>query len=153
MLRLIDPVSEPGSKIPESLDLEALFDVAAQDIIQAHNELTDPAARSQRLPASQRWALEMLRHPDAPAGKNYDDADLSLGVGRDALVRRELSGLRRQREASDISVVECAEKIVEVVRSFGLQPVGETPAPAPISKEDLGVVCFQVVLPSGGSPA
>lgn len=148
MLRFIDPGNELGRPIPADLGLEALFDVAAADICNAHNELLDPAAHRERLPASQRWALEVLRSADAPAGKQYDEADLALGVGRDALVRRELSELRRLYEAGDLNVVECANRIVAVVESFGLRPVEPAPMPEPIGKEDLGVVCYQVVLPS-----
>ena len=148
ILRIIDPELEPGCAIPDGIDLEALFDLAAQDICDAHNELLDPAAHREQLPASQRWALEILRHADAPGGREYDDADLALGVGRDALVRRDLSELRRRYEADELSVAECASRIVETVQSFGLQPVKAPPNRRPIGKEDLGVVCYQVVLPA-----
>jgi len=148
MLRLIDPISAPGSPIPKGLDLEALFNKAASDICESHNRLTDPAAREERLPASQRWALSILRHPDAPIGKDFDDADLALGVGRDALIRRALSQLRKKLEQEKMSIRECALEVLEIVRSFGLAPVAPPPVPKPITKEDLGVVCYQVVQPN-----
>jgi superfamily II DNA or RNA helicase len=147
MLRLIDSISAKGSPVPQSIDLEALFNRAAADICESHNKLTDPRAKEERLPASQRWALTILRHPDAPTGKDFDDADLALGVGRDALVRRALSQVRRQREEANLGIKECAQEIVQLVRSFGLAPVAPPPSPNPIAREDLGVVCYQVVLP------
>lgn len=148
MLRLIDPVFAPGSPIPQTIDLEALFNKAAADICESHNRLTDPAVREERLLASQRWALSILRHPDAPIGKDFDDADLALGVGRDALVRRALSQLRRKHEEESLSIRECAQEILQIVQSFGLAPVVPPPVPKPITREDLGVVCYQVVLPN-----
>ena len=146
MLRLIDPKEQPGCPIPDGLDLERLFAMAAADICTAHNALLDPEARFAALPASQRWALDVLRSPDAPAGEEYDEADQALSVGRNNLVRRELSELRREYEGGGISVTDCARRIVEVVARFGLRPVEAPQAPEPITEDDLGVVCYQVVL-------
>ena len=147
MLRLIDPHEQPGCPIPDGLDLERLFAVAAADICAAHNALLDPEARFAALPASQRWALDVLRSPDAPAGDEYDEADQALSVGRNNLVRRELSDLRREYEGGGMSVADCARRIIEVVGRFGLRPVEAPRAPEPITEDDLGVVCYQVVLP------
>ncbi len=147
MLRLIDPQEQPGCPIPDDLDLEHLFTVAAADICAAHNALLDPEARFTALPASQRWALDVLRSPDAPAGEEYDEGDQALSVGRNNLVRRELSELRREHEGGGMSVTDCARRIVEVVVRFGLRPVEPPQAPEPIGEDDLGVVCYQVVLP------
>ena len=148
MLRLIDPQEQSGCPIPDGLDLERLFDVAAADICTAHNALLDPEARFAALPASQRWALGVLRSPDAPAGEEYDEADQALSVGRNNLVRRELSQLRREYENGGMSVADCARRIIEVVVRFGLRPVEALQAPEPITEDDLGVVCYQVVVPS-----
>ena len=63
------------------------------------------------------------------------------------MVRRELSELRRDYEGGGMSVADCARRIVEVVARFGLRPVETPQAPEPITEEDLGVVCYQVVLP------
>ena len=148
MLRLIDPHEQPGCPIPDSLDLERLFNIAAADICTAHNALLDPEARFAALPASQRWALDVLRSPDAPAGDEYDEADQALSVGRNNLVRRELSEVRREYEVGGMSVADCARRIIEVVERFGLRPVEAPQAPEPISEDDLGVVCYQVVVPA-----
>ena len=147
MLRLIDPQGQPASPFPDALDLERLFAVAATDICQAHNALQDPRARSSDLPASQRWALGILRAPDSPDGEEFDRADQALSVGRNNVVRRELSSLRRSYESGGMSVGDCARRIVEVVTQFGLRPVPAPRAPDPITEDDLGVVCYQVVLP------
>ena len=148
MLRLIDPQEQLGSPVPDGLDLERLFALAADDICGTHNALLDPEARFAALPASQRWALDVLRSPDAPSGEEYDKGDQALSAGRNNLVRRELSALRREHEDKGMSVTDCARRIVEVVAKFGLQPVEAPRAPEPITEDDLGVVCYQVVLPS-----
>jgi len=148
MLRLIDPQQHPGSPTPGGLNLEHLFTVAADDICQEHNSLLDPETRFASLPASQRWALDVLRSPDAPSGDEYDEGDQALSVGRNNLVRRQLSALRREYESSGMSVADCARRIIEVVAQFGLRVVELPQAPEPITEGDLGVVCYQIVLPS-----
>ncbi len=132
MLRMIDPHEQPRCPIPDSLDLERLFTIAAADMCAAHNVLLDPETRFASLPASQRWALDVLRSPDAPAGEEYDEADQSLSVGRNNLVRRELSELRREYEGSGMSVTDCIRRIIEVVTRFGLRPVDAPRAPEPV---------------------
>ena len=147
MLRLIDPKEQLGRPIPDGLDLERLFKLAAEDICAIHNSLLDPEKRFASLPASQRWALGVLRSPDAPVGEEYDEGDQALSAGRNNLVRRELSGLRREYEDGGMNGVDCARRIIEVVAKFGLRPVQTPQAPNPITEDDLGVVCYQVVLP------
>ena len=152
MLRLIDPKDRPGCPVPDDLDLERLFAAAAADICAEHNALLDPEAGAASLPASQRWAQDILRSPDAvPAGEEeqYDAADQALSAGRNNLVRRELSDLRRQHAAGETSPLDCARQIVEVVERYGLRPVDPPEPLQPITEEDLAVVCYQVVLPAG----
>ena len=148
MLRLIDPQQQPGSPMPVGLDLEHLFTVAVADICAEHNALLDPETRFASLPASQRWALDVLRSPDSPSGVEFDQADQALSVGRNNLVRRELSELRREYEVGGMSVTDCVRRITEVVTQFGLRVVELPPVPEPITEGDLGVVCYQVVVPS-----
>ena len=148
MLRVIDPQDQRGCAVPADLDLERLFAAAAADICKDHNALLDPDSRSGPIPASQRWAVEILRLPDAPAGKEYDDADDALSSGRGSRVQRDLSALRREHTDRKMSAHDCADRIVEIVKQFGLRPVKPLPAPDPIEEDDLGVVCYQVVLPS-----
>ncbi len=148
ILRLIDPQGQRGCAIPASVDMERLFAAAAEDICAAQNALREPAARSAPLPASQRWALDLLRSPNAPTGTEYDAADQALSVGRSHLVRRELSQLRREYSGGKISLADCARRIIESVERFGLRPVAPPAAPPPITPDDLGVVCYQVLLPA-----
>jgi len=145
MLQLIESSSAPGVSVPEDIDLQTLFDVAAEDICDMHNQQADPTTQQERIPASQRWALAILRRPEVPPDPEYDEADLALGVGRGATVRRALSQRRRAYQAGGLTVTECARKILEVVNSFGLEPSTPPPPPSLISKNDLGVVCYQVV--------
>ena len=147
MLLLIDPKQHPGCPFPADLDLEGLFDLAAADICEAHNRLLDPAARSGGLPAVQRWALAHLQLPESPTGDEYKDAYDALSVGRSSQVCRELAALRGAYADGGVSAAQCAGRIVEVVQRFGLNPI-KTPARSqPITAADLGVVCYQVVLP------
>ena len=148
MLRLIDPQQQPGIPIPDDIDLEHLFAVAADDICAVHNALLDPETRFASLPPSQRWALDVLRSRDAPAGVEFDQADQALSVGRNNLVRGQLAELRRDYEGGGMSVTDCARRITEVVAQFGLRVVELPQAPEPITEDDLGVICFQVVLPA-----
>ena len=147
MLFHINPNGEPGCEIPIDWDLDRLFHVAADDIVEYHNNLTDPTALEGQVPASQRWALQILRSPDAPEGQQYDDADKSLSVGRNGRLRRALSTLRSEYN-SGMSITECATRILEIVKDFGLEPVDPPTPPQPITPDDLGVVCYQVVLPA-----
>ena len=73
--------------------------------------------------------------------------DQALSVGRNNLVRRELSELRQEYEDGGMSVTACARRIIEVVSRSGLRPDPIPQAPEPITEDDLGVVCYQVVLP------
>ena len=148
MLLLIDPQEQPGCPVPKGVDLERLFEVVADDICKSHNALLDPETRFASLPASQRWALNVLRSPDAPSGNEFDDGDEALSVGRNNLVRRELSGLRRENEGGGMSVADCARRIVKIVETFGLRPAQVPRVPEPITVDDVGVVCYQVVVPS-----
>ena len=147
MLRLIYPEQQPGIPIPGGLDLERLFAVAAADICREREALLDPGARSAAIPPGQRWALDVLRSPDAPSGREYDEGDRALSVGRNNLVGRRLKELRGEYEGGGMSVADCARRIVEVVAQFGLRGAPLPEAPEPITEDDLGVVCYQVVLP------
>jgi superfamily II DNA or RNA helicase len=148
MLRRIDPSGAPRADLPEGFDLETAWKKAADDIVAEHNARSDPKAYEQALPASQRWALQILRSPDLPDEERYARSDEALGAGRDQLVRRALSDIRRRMSDNEISMVQAADEIAKVVDDFGLRPVStDIQPPAPITEEDLGVVCYQIVLP------
>ena len=63
-------------------------------------------------------------------------------------MRRALSELRREYEGGGMSVTDCARRIIDVVAQFGLRVVELPSAPEPLTEDDLGVVCYQVVVPS-----
>ena len=92
--------------------------------------------------------LTVLRSLEAPEGIEFNEADEALSAGLNNIVRRELSELRREQETGAISVGACACRIVKVVNQFGLRPVPTPQAPQPIEEDDLGVVCYQVVVPN-----
>ncbi|MDP9343458.1 MAG: phospholipase D-like domain-containing protein [Actinomycetota bacterium] len=147
MLRLIDPESAPRAQFPRGDVLERLWTIAAQDICTDYNARLDPKRIEGALPASQRWALDILRSPDLPDEPAYARADQALGVGRGHQVTRAISEIRRRAREDGLGVHELAELIVGVVDELGLRP--EPPPgdpPSPITPSDLGVVCFQVVL-------
>ena len=148
ILRVIDPGDRLGCDVPDALDLEALFNKAAEDICERHNDLLTPEARFGALPASQRWALDILRLPGIPDERGYNLADQALSVSRGPVVRRDLSALRREFDKAQMTPVECASRIADIVKSYGLRPPQPTTVPIRISPEDLGVVCYQVVLPT-----
>ena len=145
MLQLIDPDGQQSVTIPQDLDLEGLFAIAAEDICERHNQ----PAPSPNLPASQRWALtEILGAPDAPVGPDYNQAADVLAMPQTARVRRALSALRREHTEGDMSVRECASRIVKLVEELRLSAVSPPSPPIPIQPDDLGVVCYQVVVPT-----
>ena len=144
MLRLIDPAGQESRPIPDDLDLEELFAVAASDIVAAHNQPVSAPTP----PASQRWALnDILGAPDAPRGDAYNVAADVLSVPQGTPVRRALSELRREYGAGGMSLLDCANRIRDIVEQLRLRPIALPEAPSPITTGDLGVVCYQVVLP------
>ncbi|MGI8535537.1 MAG: hypothetical protein ACR2K2_03385 [Mycobacteriales bacterium] len=78
-----------------------------------------------------------------------DEADELLAVPRDAAVRSALTELQRGVSERRLSRDQAAEGIVAVVREFGLTPVPPPPVLTPITENDVGVVCWLRVLPSG----
>lgn len=151
MLRLIDPADEPRAEIPSGTTLEDAWRTAVKDICDVYNARLDPKKIAGALPASQRWAGELLRSPEVPSEPQYSRAEGALAVGRNQLVHRELSAIRRDVREGLIGVREAADRIVGVVDAFGLrpEPLSEE-RPEPISESDVGVVCFQVVLAGSG---
>lgn len=145
MLRLIDPSN--GAPCERTRDLEAAWRVAADDICREHNERLDPRLAEERLPASQRWALEqVLRHADLPRDPRYAAADAALSVGRDQLVRRALSEVRAAMQSGELTLPAAADRVVEAVERYGLRPVERPARPKkPLTYDDLGVVCWMEV--------
>jgi hypothetical protein len=154
LLRLADPGDAPRAETPEDLDLDRLWQVAVDDICAKHNAQLDPAAAEQRLPASQRWALDLLRDPSLPPRDELERADAALSVARDPIVRRRLSEVRRQHGDSALTAIAAADRVLAVVEEFGLRPPKprERP-PRELQPDDVGVVVYQVIRPPDASGA
>lgn len=147
LLKLADPGDEPREELPESVDLDALWQIAVEDICAEHNAALDPAARERRLPASQRWALDLLRDPSLPDRPEFSEADGALLVPRDAAVLRSLADIRRRLQGEELTPLQAAEGIATVVQEFGLRPAKVAEAVGrPLTPGDIGVVVYQVVL-------
>lgn len=148
ILRRIDPEGGEPSDLPESLDLDAAWQAAAADIVAAHNKRADLRAQPEQIGPLQRWALSVLRDPSVSLPPNAQLAHDALSVERSSAVRRALGEIQTALNNREISRDMAAERIVEVVESFGLQRVEPPPLPREITEDDLGVVCWMAVLPS-----
>ncbi len=146
MLRRIDPGTRPRLDLTDPDVLERAWQTASEDMCASYNARLDPKVVDAALPASQRWALEVLRNPDIPNERTYADADEALGVGRNQLVRRALSAIRKRVQDEALGLTAAADLVVSIVEEFGLRPEPQPlDQPEPITEADLGVVCFQVV--------
>ncbi len=154
ILRRIDPGPAPALAAPvPGLDLEAAWTKAVTTVVEEHNRRADPRADEERIGAAQRFSLDLLRDPTVMLPPGAADAEEALGVERSSGVRQALNGVRASLSEGRISRDEAARKIVEVVVTFGLQPVEPPPALEPIDESDVGVVCWMAVLPLiPGSP-
>lgn len=131
-------------------DLADLFDVAAASIVEEHNALSDPKNIEPQVKLVQRWAIEVLKHAQLESGgPELQLAVDALRVDRTTAVQRALSGLRREypvvEKMTRVQYSECAGMIMAITEEHGLAPV-EMPEPTvAITKDDIGVVCYQVV--------
>lgn len=149
ILRRIDPAGGEAAG-PEGVDLDAAWETAAASIVAEHNERTDLRAGQEQIGPRQRWALEILRDPGVAApvdGDKLDAADAALSVERSSAVRRALGQIQDRLASSAISRDTAAAEIIQLVDDFGLRPVDSPPLPERIDADDLGVVCWMVVLP------
>jgi superfamily II DNA or RNA helicase len=147
ILRRIDPHGGEPAEL-EGIELEAAWEVAAADIVAAHNERTDLRAAQEQIGPKQRWALEVLRDPGVALPPGADLADEALSVERSSAVRRAIGDIQDRVLGAAISRDEAASEIVRVVQDFGLQPVEAPPLPEKVTEGQLGVVCWMAVLPS-----
>jgi hypothetical protein len=148
ILRRIDP-GRGETAMPEGADLDAAWEIAAESIVAEHNRRTDLRKDQEQIGPRQRWALEILRDPGVAApvdGDKLDAADAALSVERSSAVRRALGEIQDRVASSSISRDAAAAAIVRLVDDFGLRPVDSPPLPEKIDTDDLGVVCWMVVL-------
>ncbi|HEY8767920.1 MAG TPA: helicase-related protein [Dehalococcoidia bacterium] len=150
LLRRINPGTAPPTNL-EEIDLESAWDAAASSIVGAHNRLADPRFEAERLGPAQRFALDLLRDPAVSLPTGASRAEEALLVERSSTVRHALAAVRDELGRGSISRNEAARHIVSVVDDFGLQAVSPPPPLEPISQDDIGVVCWMVVLAPGGA--
>jgi superfamily II DNA or RNA helicase len=145
ILRRIDPQgSEPAPL--EGVDLERAWELAAAEIVAEHNKRADVRVGQEQIGPIQRWALDILRDPAVALPVGADLADEALAVERSSAVRRALGEIRDQLQDQSISRDQAAREIVRIVDEFGLQRVEAPPLVERITEDDLGVVCWMVVL-------
>jgi len=144
MIRRINPGSAPAAVVT-GIDLDAAWQTASVSIVDEHNRLADPRAVGERLGPAQRWALDLLRDPIVALPAGATRADEALSVERNSTVRQALTAIRDRVESATISRDEAARGIVGTVDDFGLQVIPPPPPLAPITEEDIGVVCWMIV--------
>ena len=150
LLRRIRPSGAENVASAEGIELEQAWERAAADIVAAHNRRADPRSAQEAIGPAQRFALDLLRDPRVILPAGAEDAAEALAVERSSAVRRELNAIRAELGEERLSRNDAAARVVELVESFGLQPVSLDDLPEEISADDLGVVCWMAVLaPSG----
>jgi hypothetical protein len=145
ILRRVDPDGGAAADV-DGVDLEAAWAVASVSIVEEHNRRADPRAAQDAIGPAQRFALELLRDPTVILPEGADRAADALAVERSSAVRRALNEIAAETREERISRNEAARLVVELVERLGLQPVALDDVPPTISDDDLGVVCWMVVL-------
>ena len=146
ILRRIDPTGgEPVADGLGEVDLEAAWQRAAGDVVEAHNRRTDVREEQEAIGPRQRWALDVLRAPSVAYAPGAEQAEEALSVSRSSAVRRAIGAIETSVHAGDLTSDQAALAIVDVVDQFGLQAVEELPQR--VTLDDLGVVCWMAVLP------
>jgi superfamily II DNA or RNA helicase len=150
ILRRINPGTAPAiDQASGHVALEAAWRAALDNIVEEHNGRADPRAAQERLGPVQRFALDVLRDPTIALPPGAAEAEEALGVERSSAVRQALAEIRHQTTDGIISREQAAERVVGVVRSFGLQTVEPPPPLVMIDESDVGVVCWIAVLSPG----
>lgn len=148
ILRRINPGNAPqvaDSEIDLGFTLEKAWDLAANSIVEEHNRLAE--GKDISIGPIQQWALRVLDDPTIPIPSDADRVNKALSIGRGNMVRHELGAVKRSMENGEIGNAEAARKIIKTVDTFGLRPVDPPPALNPITKDNIGVVCWMAVLP------
>lgn len=148
MLRRINPGAAAGvDRSRTGIDLESAWHAALESILGEHNRRADPHEAQERLGPVQRFALDILRDPAIGLPVGAGEAEEALSVERSSAVRQALADVRKATADGTVSRDQAGERIVAIVRSFGLQAVEPAPALPIIDESDVGVVCWMAVLP------
>lgn len=147
-LRRINP-GEAAPADPRALpvELEPAWRAAVDSILAEHAERADPRRAAESIGPLQRFALGLLRDPSVALPPGANVAEEALTVERSSAVRQALADVKRRLDAAKISRDEGARLVVEVVESYGLQPVEAGPPLEPVDEDAVGVVCWMGVLP------
>lgn len=147
ILRRIDPAGSQTTEL-EGVDLEAAWSVAAKSIVAEHAERTDLRAAEESIGPKQSWALDLLRDPTValPSVERAGRAAEALTAARSSAVRRRLGEIQERLAAGELGREDAAGEIIATVDEFGLRPVVPPPIPTEITVDELGVVCWMVVL-------
>ena len=149
-LEILERIDPEGGEVTEleGTDLEGAWNMAAKSIVAAHNERADLRTDQERIGPKQRWALGVLRDPAValPSMDRAERAMEALAVERSSAVRRALGAIQERLTESTIGRDQAAMEIIQVVEEFGLRRVDPLPVPSEVTTDDLGVVCFMVVL-------
>lgn len=105
------------------------------------------------MPPSQRFALSLLRDPSVALPTGAEEADELLTVPRGAAVRTALSDVQRRVGARELSLDQAAQAVAAITAEYGLIPVEPPPPLAPITEDDVGVICWMHVLPAASEAA
>ncbi|MCY4369563.1 MAG: helicase-related protein [bacterium] len=146
ILRRINPGNAPNVDNPP-IDLEAAWQTAVTSIVEEHNQRAASSGDPAPVGPIQRWALELLRNPAALLPEGAENAYQALSVDRSRTVRTALGAIRRDLNNEHINPTTAANRIVEVVQSYGLHEVEPPEALTPITQNDVGVVCWLAALP------
>lgn len=149
ILRRIDPGLAPGVDSPTAR-IEEAWSAAVESILDEHNA-TSAEASGAALGAIQDWALGLLGDPNVSTLLPATEAFEALGIERGGAVRQALGAIKRELDAKAIETDEAAQRIFDVVAFYGLTEVDLPEPKQPITEEDIGVVCWMVVLPDPGS--
>ena len=146
ILRRINPGNAPNVDQPP-IDLEAAWQTAVTSIVEEHNQRAASSGDPVPVGPIQRWALELLRNPAALLPEGAEAAYQALSVDRSRTVRTALGAIRRDLTNEHITPTTAANRIVEVVQSYGLHKVEPAEPLTRITENDVGVVCWLTTLP------
>ncbi len=135
--------------LPDDL-LESAYDawaLAMGDIVEQWNAASDPLALAPELPKVMREAAELVRSTP-PAGWTREQADALVDRLEDAYPERIQRQIRDAMRSSE-DPVEQAAAIAARADELGIEP---SPAPEPlpvITQDDVHLVCWLAIDPSG----
>ena len=116
------------------------WEFACDDIVKKWNHLADKANLEPRIPAALARASEILRsHP--PSNLTQDEIDTAIDSLNAPYPERTIRTVRAAMKGSD-DPSEQAWRIIEVIRSLGMEPYHPPDPYPPITANDVHLVCW-----------